>query len=140
MKNSNLEKLKQDKRDNVLADFIEARGACALINGATFNRGDFFEMAITGEKVKRDGLHGISKGDYVMPNGLVVEVKYLTKKTGASKDLQGTLASHYLLGFNTGKEIELHLVPVAELVAVGEGKHKKITYQNNYALGVRIKL
>ena len=137
---ANLERLQQTKADKVLADFILARGADALIDGATFNRGDFFEMAITLAPVKRDGLHGISKGDYVMPNGLVVEIKYLTKKTGASKDLQGTLASHYLLGFNTGKEIEFHLVPVAELVAVGEGKQKKITYQNNYGLGVRIKL
>lgn len=134
---TNLERLMQDKKDAVLADFVCKRHAQALVNGATFNRGDFFEMAITGEKVKRDGLHGISKGDYVY-NGLIVEVKYLTKKTGASKDLQGTIASHYLIGFNNGKEIEIRLIAKANLKTRKEGTREKITYQDNIAEGVRI--
>ena len=130
----NLEKLNQNKVDMVLAQFIVRAGVENLVENATFNRGDFFEMAITKEPVKRSGLHEISKGDFVL-NGMVVEIKYLTKKTKASKDLKGTLATHYLIGFNNGNEIELRLIAKNELVV---REDNRIAYQDNINKGVRL--
>lgn len=130
----NLERLNQNKVDMVLAQFIARAGVENLVENATFNRGDFFEMAITKEPVKRNGLHEISKGDFIL-NGVVVEIKYLTKKTKASKDLKGTLATHYLIGFNNGNEIELRLIAKSELVVRPDNR---IAYQDNINKGVRL--
>ena len=130
----NLERLNQNKVDMVLAKFIARAGVENLVENATFNRGDFFEMAITKEPVKRSGLHEISKGDFVF-NGMVVEIKYLTKKTKASKDLKGTLATHYLIGFNNGNDIELRLIAKNELVV---RQDNRIAYQDNINKGVRL--
>lgn len=130
----NLERLHENKIDMVLAEFIARAGVESLVESATFNRGDFFEMAITKEPVKRNGLHEVSKGDFVL-NGLVVEIKYLTKKTKASKDLKGTLATHYLIGFNNGQEIELRLIKKSELVVRADNR---IAYQDNINKGVRL--
>ena len=130
----NLERLNQNKVDMVLAQFIARAGVENLVENATFNRGDFFEMAITKEPVKRSGLHEVSKGDFVL-NGMVVEIKYLTKKTKASKDLRGTLATHYLIGFNNGHEIELRLIAKNELVV---REDNRIAYQDNINKGVRL--
>ena len=130
----NLERLNQNKVDMVLAKFIARAGVENLVENATFNRGDFFEMAITKEPVKRNGLHEISKGDFVF-NGMVVEIKYLTKKTKASKDLKGTLATHYLIGFNNGNEIELRLIAKNELVV---RQDNRIAYQDNINKGIRL--
>ena len=130
----NLERLNQNKVDMVLAQFIVRAGVKNLVENATFNRGDFFEMAITKEPVKRNGLHEISKGDFIL-NGMVVEIKYLTKKTKASKDLKGTLATHYLIGFNNGNEIELRLIAKNELVV---REDNRIAYQDNINKGVRL--
>ena len=130
----NLESLNQNKDDMVLAQFIARAGVENLVENATFNRGDFFEMAITKEPVKRNGLHEVSKGDFIL-NGMVVEIKYLTKKTKASKDLKGTLATHYLIGFNHGNEIELRLIAKNELVV---REDNRIAYQDNINKGVRL--
>ena len=130
----NLERLNQNKVDMVLAKFIARAGVENLVENATFNRGDFFEMAITKEPVKRNGLHEVSKGDFVL-NGMVVEIKYLTKKTKASKDLKGTLATHYLIGFNNGNEIELRLIAKNELVV---RQDNRIAYQDNINKGIRL--
>ena len=130
----NLERLNQNKVDMVLAQFIARAGVENLVENATFNRGDFFEMAITKEPVKRNGLHEVSKGDFVL-NGMVVEIKYLTKKTKASKDLRGTLATHYLIGFNNGNAIELRLIAKNELVV---REDNRIAYQDNINKGVRL--
>ena len=130
----NLERLNQNKVDMVLAKFIARAGVENLVENATFNRGDFFEMAITKEPVKRNGLHEVSKGDFVF-NGMIVEIKYLTKKTKASKDLKGTLATHYLIGFNNGNEIELRLIAKNELVV---REDNRIAYQDNINKGVRL--
>lgn len=130
----NLERLNQNKVDMVLAKFIARAGVENLVENATFNRGDFFEMAITKEPVKRNGLHEVSKGDFVL-NGVVVEIKYLTKKTKASKDLKGTLATHYLIGFNNGNEIELRLIAKNELVV---RQDNRIAYQDNINKGIRL--
>ena len=130
----NLERLNQNKVDMVLAKFIARAGVENLVENATFNRGDFFEMAITKEPVKRNGLHEVSKGDFVL-NGMLVEIKYLTKKTKASKDLKGTLATHYLIGFNNGNEIELRLIPKSELVV---RQDNRIAYQDNINKGIRL--
>ena len=130
----NLERLNQNKVDMVLAKFIARAGVENLVENATFNRGDFFEMAITKEPVKRSGLHEVSKGDFVL-NGMIVEIKYLTKKTKASKDLKGTLATHYLIGFNNGNDIELRLIAKNELVV---RQDNRIAYQDNINKGVRL--
>ena len=130
----NLERLNQNKVDIVLAKFIARAGVENLVENATFDRGDFFEMAITKEPVKRNGLHEVSKGDFVL-NGMIVEIKYLTKKTKASKDLKGTLATHYLIGFNNGNEIELRLIAKNELVV---RQDNRIAYQDNINKGVRL--
>lgn len=130
----NLERLNQNKVDMVLAKFIARAGVENLVENSTFNRGDFFEMAITKEPVKRSGLHEVSKGDFIL-NGVVVEIKYLTKKTKASKDLKGTLATHYLIGFNNGNEIELRLIAKSELVV---RQDNRIAYQDNINKGVRL--
>lgn len=130
----NLERLNQNKVDMVLAQFIARAGVENLVENATFNRGDFFEMAITKEPVKRNGLHEVSKGDFIL-NGMIVEIKYLTKKTKASKDLKGTLATHYLIGFNNGNEIELRLIAKNELVV---RQDNRIAYQDNINKGVRL--
>ena len=130
----NIERLNQNKVDMVLAQFIARAGVENLVENATFNRGDFFEMAITKEPVKRSGLHEVSKGDFIL-NGMVVEIKYLTKKTKASKDLKGTLATHYLIGFNNGNEIELRLIAKNELVV---REDNRIAYQDNINKGVRL--
>ena len=130
----NLERLNQNKVDMVLAKFIARAGVENLVENATFNRGDFFEMAITKEPVKRSGLHEVSKGDFVL-NGMIVEIKYLTKKTKASKDLKGTLATHYLIGFNNGNEIELRLIAKNELVV---RQDNRIAYQDNINKGIRL--
>lgn len=133
----NIERLLQNKVDMVLAQFIADHNATELVENSDFNRGDFFEMAITGEKVKRSGLHEMSKGDYEY-NGEIVEIKYLTKKTGASKDLKGTVAKKYLIGFNSGKEIIIKLIDKKDLRCRVDGKRLKITYQDNIELGVRV--
>ena len=130
----NLERLNQNKVDMVLAKFIARAGVENLVENATFNRGDFFEMAITKEPVKRSGLHEVSKGDFVF-KGMVFEIKYLTKKTKASKDLRGTLATHYLIGFNNGNEIELRLIKKSELVV---RQDNRIAYQDNINKGIRL--
>ena len=130
----NLERLTQNKVDMVLAKFIARAGVENLVENATFNRGDFFEMAITKEPVKRSGLHEVSKGDFVL-NGMIVEIKYLTKKTKASKDLKGTLATHYLIGFNNGNEIELRLIAKNDLVV---RQDNRIAYQDNINKGIRL--
>lgn len=136
----NLERLTTNKRDLVLLQFIIDNGTQELTETNTnFNRGDFFEMALTKERVKRNGLHEMSKGDYIY-NGEIVEIKYLTKKTGASKDKRGTLANYYLIGFNNGETIELRLIKKCDLVTQHDGTREKITFQDNINKGVRVKL
>lgn len=136
----NLERLTTNKRDLVLLQFIIDNGAQELTETNTnFNRGDFFEMALTKERVKRNGLHEISKGDFIF-NGEIVEIKYLTKKTGASKDKQGTRANYYLIGFNNGETIELRLIKKCDLVTRHDGTREKITFQDNINKGVRVEL
>lgn len=130
--------LTQDKRDLLLIAFAQQHNAEHFINGAT-TRGDIFESAITGEACKRNGLHEISKGDYTY-NGMAVEIKYLTKKTKASKELKGTIATHYLIGFNTGKEIEIRLIPHNEIIYTNDSGKLKISYQANINKGVRVEL
>ena len=134
------------KQDRALADFIAARGACAvhLVNASkAFNRGDFLEMAVKLAPVARDGSHGISKGDAVIVvNGIayLVEIKYLTKKTSASEALKGTIASHYLLACNDGEHIHLRFMPKEEVKKRIVSGAEKITYQDNYTLGKEITL
>lgn len=134
---NNFERLAQNKNDHILLDFIQSRAAQSLVANATFNRGDFFEMAITLEPVKRTGLHVVSEGDFIY-HGQPVEIKYLTKKSGASKDRKGTIANYYLIGFNTGKEIELRLIAKKDLVIKKEKTREKIRYQDNITLGVKL--
>lgn len=137
---TNLERLTTTKRDLVLLQFIIDNGAQNLVETNTnFNRGDFFEMALTKERVKRTGAHVISNGDFVY-NGQIVEIKYLTKKTGASKDKQGTLANYYLIGFNNGETIELRLIKKCDLITRHDGTREKITFQDNINKGVRVEL
>lgn len=136
----NLERLTTNKRDLVLLQFIIDNGTQELTETNTnFNRGDFFEMALTKERVKRNGLHEMSTGDYIY-NGEIVEIKYLTKKTGASKDKRGTLANYYLIGFNNGETIELRLIKKCDLVTQHDGTREKITFQDNINKGVRVEL
>lgn len=145
---TNLEKLISSpmKADKALADFIVARGAraVALVNASkAFNRGDFCEMALTLAPVARDGLHGISKGDAVIErNGLslVIEIKYLTKKTSASEALKGTIASHYLLACNDGEKVTLRLMRKEEMKKRIVSGAEKIAYQDNCNLGQEITL
>lgn len=145
---TNIEKLISSpmKQDRALASFIVARGsrAVALVNASkAFNRGDFCEMALTLAPVARDGLHGISKGDAVIERDgvrLVIEIKYLTKKTSASEALKGTLASHYLLACNDGENIHLRLMPKGEMKKRIVSGAEKIAYQDNYNLGQEIAL
>ena len=59
----------------------------------------------------------------------------ITKKTKASKDLKGTLATHYLIGFNNGNEIELRLIAKSDLVV---RQDNRIAYQDNINKGVRL--
>ena len=132
--------------DRVLADFITARGerAIALVNASkAFNRGDFAEMALTLAPVARDGLHGISKGDAVIiraNNALIVEIKYLTKKTSASEALKGTIASHYLIAFNDGERVTLRLIPKNEVVTRMVSGAEKIAYNDNVSKGEAVNL
>ena len=143
---TNIEKLISSpmKADNALASFIMSRGASAvsLVNSAkAFNRGDFAEMALTLAPVARDGLHGVSKGDAVIEldgSCLVIEIKYLTKKTSASEALKGTLASHYLLACNDGENIHLRLMPKGEMKKRIVSGAEKIAYQDNCNLGQEI--
>lgn len=131
---THLQKLQQNKLDNVLASFIIKNQVEALINNnKAFNRGDFFEMAITKEAVKRNGLHGISQGDFIL-NGEVIEIKYITKKTKASQQLKGTIANYYLIGFNNGSNIELRLIKKCDLVV----NDNHLSYKDNYNKGVLV--
>lgn len=126
------------KRARVLVDFIASRNAIALVNAlrmTQLNRGDMFECAITLKNVVRTGLHEMSKGDYKLGD-LIVEIKYLTTKTKADIDARGTHASHYLIGFNNGKRIELRLIKKSDLVV----ENGKVTYQNNFNRGEVISL
>lgn len=143
---TNLEKLQHSTpADKTLADFITARGqkAIDLVNGSTFNRGDFLEMALTLAPVFRDGLHGVSKGDAIFTledTALLIEIKYLTKKTSASEALQGTTATHYLIACNDGKRITLRLMKKEQIKTRDIHGRVKITYQDNYNLGQEIAL
>lgn len=145
---TNLEKLQSSpmKADHALADFITARGekAISLVNASkAFNRGDFAEMALTLAPVARDGLHGVSKGDAVLViNGqtLIIEIKYITKKTSASEALKGTVASHYLLACNDGNRVTLRLMRKEEMKKRIVSGAEKIAYQDNYNLGQEIAL
>ena len=62
-------------------------------------------------------------------------MKRVSEKTKASKDLKGTLATHYLIGFNNGKEIELRLIAKSDLVV---RQDNRIAYQDNINKGVRL--
>ena len=145
---THLEKLQSSpmSADRVLADFIMARGekAVALVNASkAFNRGDFAEMALTLAPVARDGLHGISKGDAVIvraDDALIVEIKYLTKKTSASEALKGTIASHYLIAFNDGKALTLRLIPKNEVVTRMVSGTEKIAYNDNASKGEAVSI
>ena len=104
-------KLQQNKRDIVLLEFLLSHNIDKTLanNNNLYNRGDLFEMALTRELVKRDGLHAISQGDWTY-NGVSVEIKYLTKQRGASDQEQGTTCNYYLIGFNDGDKITIKLI------------------------------
>ena len=133
-------KLQQNKRDIVLLEFLLSHNIDKTLanNDNLYNRGDLFEMALTQELVKRDGLHAISQGDRTY-NGVSVEIKYLTKQTGASDQEQGTTCNYYLIGFNDGAKITIKLINKKDLKTRFEKTRRKITYQDNINLGVEIK-
>ena len=145
---THLEKLNSSpmSADRVLGAFVSARGAraVALVNASkAFNRGDFNEMALTLAPVARDGLHGISKGDavvFINGEALIVEMKYLTKKTSASEALKGTIASHYLITFNDGKALTFRLIPKSEIVTRMVSGAEKIAYNDNVNKGKAVNL
>lgn len=131
-------KLNSNKYDVVLSNYIKDLSsdliACASgTRSGCPNRGDLFEMAITGAPVKRNGLHEMSDGDFIF-NGLRVEIKYLSVKTKASAQMKGTSATHYLIGFNNGNSITLRLIKKEDIVI--ENNH--ISYQNNLDKGVAL--
>ena len=125
--------------DLLLAQFLESENCTALVNaqnmGERVNRGDCFEMGLTHEPVRRDGLHQQSKGDTTF-KGEPVEVKYLTKKTKASIALKGTIARFHLIGFNDGKTLDIRLIPTKSLKVTKDGRLK---YQDNIDMGVSIR-
>lgn len=133
-------KLQQNKRDIVLLEFLLSHNIDKTLanNDNLYNRGDLFEMALTKELVKRDGLHAVSQGDRIF-NGVSVEIKYLTKQTGASDQEQGTTCNYYLIGFNDGDKITIKLINKKDLKTRFEKTRRKITYQDNINLGVEIK-
>lgn len=137
---TNIEKLLNNDNvaDKKLAEFIISRKAENLANATAFNRGKMFEVAITKQPFNAGG-KGQSKGDYVF-KGRVIEIKYLTKKTGASSQQKGTIAEHYLIGFNTGKEIIIKIINKNELKVRAEKTRGKITYQDNINLGYTLKV
>ena len=134
------DKLQQNKRDMILLEFLLSHNIDKTLahNNKLYNRGDLFEMALTRELVKRDGLHAISQGDRTY-NGVSVEIKYLTKQTGASDQEQGTTCNYYLIGFNDGDKITIKLINKKDLKTRFEKTRRKITYQDNINLGVEIK-
>ena len=69
-------KLQQNKRDMILLEFLLSHNIDKTLanNDNLYNRGDLFEMALTRELVKRDGLHAVSQGDWTY-NGVSVEIK-----------------------------------------------------------------
>lgn len=130
---TNIEKLENSnlKADKVLLNFIHREKVENLINaqnmGKSVNRGDCFEMCLTHKPTLRTGKHEQSHGDIVI-NGEPFEIKYLTKKTGASIALQGTSAKYHIIGFNTGAEIVLKKILTSQLKV----RNGKITYQDNF--------
>lgn len=144
---NNLEKLKHgDAKDKTLARFIEAQGVQDLVNTNGFNRGDFFEMCLTKIRVNRTGLHGVSHGDGYF-KGQPIEIKYITKSTPCSGQLEGTLCGYYLIGYNVGASIEFWLTPKEELTirteertANDKGKQPRlrIKFKDNYGKGIKL--
>lgn len=132
------------KQDKALAEFIKQRHAEQLIENAKgFNRGDFCEMALKNAPVARDGKHGTSHGDAILEKDgktLLIEIKYLTKKTSASEALKGTFASHYLLACNDGQNIHLRLLKKEDMKKRIISGAEKIKYQDNFNLGEEINL
>ena len=134
------QKLQQNKRDMILLEFLLSHNIDKTLanNDNLYNRGDLFEMALTRELVKRDGLHAVSQGDWTY-NGVSVEIKYLTKQTGASDQMNGTICNYYLIGFNDGDKITIKLIKKKDLKTRYEKTRQKITYQDNINLGIEIK-
>ena len=134
------QKLQQNKRDMILLEFLLSHNIDKTLanNDNLYNRGDLFEMALTRELVKRDGLHAVSQGDRTY-NGVSVEIKYLTKQTGASDQEQGTTCNYYLIGFNDGDKIIIKLINKKDLKTRYEKTRRKIAYQDNINLGIEIK-
>ena len=133
-------KLQQNKRDLILLQFLLSHHIEKTLehNNKLYNRGDLFEMALTRELVKRDGLHAISQGDWTY-NGVSAEIKSLTKQTGASEQEQGTTRNYYLIAYNDGDKITIKLINKKDLKTRFEKTRRKITYQDNINLGVEIK-
>lgn len=139
----NLDILKQgNKYDRLLATWLEFRGqkVVDLVNNHNCkNRGDFVEMAITGTLVNRTGAHGISHGDTII-NGQPVEIKYISRTTSASQQMQGTIARNAIIVFNDGNRIVARLIKESEIVTRQEKGRKAIRFNDNIGLGKEISL
>ena len=111
--------------------------------GEKVNRGHVFEMLLTGKRADFGGEHGTSNGDTTI-KGKRYEIKYITRKTGATDALKGTTAKQYIIGFNHGNYIEIRVIDHKDLILkpITNSKNnpaKKITFQDNYNKGRLLK-
>lgn len=122
------------KRDILLYNFILKH--CKNIDLIKcFNRGTMFEIALTNAP-KVEGVKGkMSSGDFVF-NGLICEIKYITTKSPCDDQLKGTIATHYLIGFNYGNMLDLRLIKKSDIIKNG----LKIKFKDNKDKGESVEI
>ncbi len=131
---TNLETLANTKNkfDLLLVAYIIANGGVELVNkNNRFNRGDFYEITTTKTTLNNSGLHGISKGDFIL-NGQPIELKYCTIKTSPSMPLVGTICEYTIIAFNNGHTIEERKIKSSELEC---DTYNHITFKLNHTKG-----
>ncbi len=143
---TNTEKLLTTKKkaDLVLYAFIIACGVSTIVNEGAFNRGDMFETCLT-HAPKKYCAQKISQGDMVL-NGVIYEIKYVSKSTFASAQTNGSVTDNYIIAFNTNKEIIIKAFKESELtykMTTPSKTHPSkpvITYKNNIENGKVLKV
>ena len=127
--------LSSDKNDIALYNYVKAHLNKGLYNKPCTSRGDLIEMVASGVAVNRDGKNGVSKGDfYYAPLKQMVEVKAISRKSGAHAELKGSICKNYLVFFIN--KLEWRLIPASQMIAT----NGKYLYKDNESKGVRVEI
>ncbi len=124
------------KYDKLLLDYAKriVNTHKHILNYACENRGALVEILITLQP-KDNGAHGLSTGD-MRYNGKPTEIKYITTKTGAHGEMQGSICKQYLMIYNDGRNLWAELTQASKTTI----KNGRYTLKENVNKGVRVEL